>query len=543
MNDKNTTTLKEQRLQKLFDDCQQQVISQIMGPFGLSPAMFKDVDKNGGNVTTLNNFSREDDNYVATEDDKILHHHAHSQYSKDVRKQYEVSKTSWDNKRDDRIRHGVDEYTGHKVDNDGNVQMPDGSLAKADLDHVAPIKNIHNNKKIQLGLGQVENGEVDVEAVRNVTNDDKNLALTNGSLNRSKKDHDLKEWQEREKANGDGSTNAEHYDLDPERSDEKYEAAREHIDSTANRELLKKQATELLSTGGKQAALMGARQALGLLLTELVNALFTEVKTLIRHGIEAGKSLLDEIGQRLKRAAERVARKAPEALSQMIQGGVSGFVSNLLTFLINNFLSTAKRLVTMIREGLLGLFRAFKMIFFPPKDMTKEQALQAGLKLLGTVIISSVGILLSETVSTFMATVPFLKPFSDLLAPVLIGIISGLLSAFLAYQIDCWFDSHARKERLLDELSSNAKQRAVFATELATLSEFSLGNVERYTHSIESYRQTNASLGNAGRKSSMALNHLKNTVSSTREQVEKSQKMTGYINESQAEIDAFLNKL
>ncbi|WP_110649538.1 hypothetical protein [Salinicola peritrichatus] len=197
----------------------------------------------------------------------------------------------------------------------------------------------------------------------------------------------------------------------------------------------------------------------------------------------------------------------------------------------------------MIREGLLGLFRATKMLLFPPKNMTKEQALQEGLKLLGTVIISSVGILLEESVSAFMAAVPFLKPFSDLLTPVLIGIISGLLSAFLAYQVDCWFDRNQRKERLLDELSSSAKQRAAFATELATLSESSLGNVERYTQSIESYRQTSASLGNAGRKSSMALNHLKNTVSRTRHQVEKSQNMTDYINEIQAEIDAFLNKL
>ena len=43
-------------------------------------------------------------------------------------------------------------------------------------------------------------------------------------------------------------------------------------------------------------------------------------------------------------------------------------MSNLLTFLINNFLSTAKRFVTVIREGIIGLFRAFKMIFFPPKN-------------------------------------------------------------------------------------------------------------------------------------------------------------------------------
>ncbi|MDA6076152.1 hypothetical protein O0544_02505 [Edwardsiella anguillarum] len=39
--------------------------------------------------------------------------------------------------------------------------------------------------------------------------------------------------------------------------------------------------------------------------------------------------------------------------------------------------------------------------------------------------------LLTETVATFMATVPFLKPFSDLITPVLLGILTGLTSAFL----------------------------------------------------------------------------------------------------------------
>lgn len=60
------TDLKQQRLQKLFEDCQQQVISQIIGPFGLSLAMFEDRD--GGNVTTLHNFSREDADYIAEKD-------------------------------------------------------------------------------------------------------------------------------------------------------------------------------------------------------------------------------------------------------------------------------------------------------------------------------------------------------------------------------------------------------------------------------------------------------------------------------------------
>lgn len=83
--------LKQQRLNKLFDDCQQQVISQIIGPFGLSTAMFE--DRNGGNVTTLHNFKREDSDYVATNSDKKLHAQSKKKYDEAVRSGYEVKRS------------------------------------------------------------------------------------------------------------------------------------------------------------------------------------------------------------------------------------------------------------------------------------------------------------------------------------------------------------------------------------------------------------------------------------------------------------------
>jgi hypothetical protein len=115
-----TTMTREQRLQKLFDDCQQQVLSQVIGTFGLSTAMFKDVDRNGGNVTTLHNFAREDDDYVATDSDKKLHEHSRKKYDKQVRAEYEIKTQenadtaggkTWNDKRDERIAQSRDEYT------------------------------------------------------------------------------------------------------------------------------------------------------------------------------------------------------------------------------------------------------------------------------------------------------------------------------------------------------------------------------------------------------------------------------------------------
>ncbi|MGB3879376.1 MAG: hypothetical protein WA955_02260 [Diaphorobacter nitroreducens] len=507
------TDLKQQRLQKLFDDCQQQVISQIIGPFGLSTAMFE--DRNGGNVTTLRNFSREDADYIVDKDVA-----SHEQSRKDYDRE-EYSDPAFAKKSQEYRAKGKDGYTGKDV-----------APEDMDLDHVTSLKTISKNKKIHLAL---ETGE-SLDRVKEMANSDENLVATHKSINRSKRDGSVDELVE---------SKGEEFEINMELVAQAQERSEEHIASTVNTALMKKQGMELLQTGGKQAAMMGMRQALGLLLTELVNGLFNEFKVLIKQGVEAGKTLFEEIRQRLARVIESVVKKVPAAVGQMFQGGVSGFMSNLLTFLINNFLSTAKRFVTVIREGLLGLFRAFKMIFFPPKHLTGDQALQEGLKILTTVVVTSVGLLLNETVATFMATVPFLKPFADLIAPVLIGIMSGLLSAFLAYQIDCLFDRyrHSLTEKFMDELLADAKRRDEFANELVTLSESSLGNIENYSKSITLYQSIGVSLGSAGLAASATLVSLEKTVAETGEQVAKSFAMIDFINESQSEIEDFLKTL
>lgn len=505
--------LKQQRLQKLFADCQQQVISQIIGPFGLSSAMFE--DRNGGNVTTLHNFSREDADYIADKD-KSSYEQSRKEYDRN-----DYSDPAFAKKSKEHRAKGKDGYTGK-----------DCAPENMDLDHVTSLKTISQNKKVHLAL-ETGNG---LEKVKEMANSDENLVTTHKSINRSKGEGSVDELQERK---------GEEFELDPELLAEAKKKSEKHIASTIDTALIKKQSVELLQTGGKQAATMSIRQALGLLLTELVNGLFNEFKELVKHGIEAGNGLFEAINQRLIRVIESVAKKIPDAIGQMFQGGISGFMSNLLTFLINNFISTAKRFVTVIREGLLGLLRAFKMIFFPPKHMTSDQALQEGLKLLASVLVTSVGLLLNETVAAFMATVPVLKPFADLITPVLIGIMTGLLSAFLAYQIDCLFDRyrHSLSEKFMDELLTEAKHHDEFANELITLSETSLSNIDNYSKSINLYQSIGVTLGSAALAASTTLASLEKTVAETGEQVTKSLAMINFINESQSEIEDFLKTL
>jgi hypothetical protein len=52
----NVIMKRDERLEQLYQECQDKIIQNIIGPFGLSKAMFD--DKNGGNITTTHNFKQ-----------------------------------------------------------------------------------------------------------------------------------------------------------------------------------------------------------------------------------------------------------------------------------------------------------------------------------------------------------------------------------------------------------------------------------------------------------------------------------------------------
>ncbi len=458
MTKENGPNFKKKRLEQLFDECQQQVISNIIGPFGLSTAMFE--DKNGGNVTTLHNFKRNDDQYVATESDKILHAHSKSEYE---RSKYEINPKEWDRKRQEQIQAGVDGYTGKSIGGDGKTEFK-GFQVGAELDHVKSLSEVHRDPINHLALGKVNSdGSVDVNRMTGMMNHDDNLVMTAKPGNASKSDHDLMKWGNEKRP--DGKTNMEHYGFDDDRVKRAYEKSKQHAEKTANEALLMKQTKELLSTGAHQALQMGLRQSMGLLLAELVNSLFNEIKALIKYGIEVGKTLIQDVIARLKRAVIRVSNRFKDAMKAFFEGGISGFMSNLLTFLINQLVSTSKKIVRMIREGLIGLYKALKMLFFPPASMTKSEALQAGLKILSATVMVSAGILFEETLAAFLSTFPILAPISSMLTAVLVGIVTGILTALLAYQIDMFF--HGLTEKNLDDLMINEQLRNQLAHTLS----------------------------------------------------------------------------
>ncbi len=457
----STQTLEKQRLQELFDSCQQQVLSQIIGPFGLSTAMFK--DKTGGNVATVHNA---DQSIFPDEMHEKNYSLANDSYSQEVRQQ------NWDNASARGARHKENNKAldaGREVLSDAtNRPMTKGDI---DGDHVVSLNELHGNKSLHLRFSEEER--------KVIANHEKNMAFIEKKLNRSK---GKRSWDEclsdpefiqANMLSPDEIENIKKIDKE----------ARDYIQSIQNKRL----ASELLSTGAKEAAMMGVRQALGMLLTELVNQLFNEIKDLYRQGVASGKTLLQELKQRSERIIDALLEKLPNALNQIFEGGLSGFASNLITFFINTFITTAKNLVKIIREGLLSLFKAIKMILFPNKDANKQDNFKAALKLIATAVFTSVGIFFEEAFKAFFVAVPVMGVFADILAPVFMGILVGLSSALIAYAIDRLFDKYGGPsfdEKMLDQLMENSKLQNKFVDDLIDQLDVSMMAVENYQYSI-----------------------------------------------------------
>lgn len=521
--------LKKKRIEKLFQDCQDTIIAQTLSAFGLTQGMFQDRD--GGSVTTLHNFKQEDNKFVH-ERDHASHSYANSDYD---RSNYEVNSTEWSEKKENSKKSGIDSYTGKKFKDESRI----------DLDHITPLKEIHETPKHHLAhnTGTTEGKE----KLKQTANNEKNLAATDSSINRSKGAKTNTEFletssEERKKELG----------INEELMKKTEEDSIKYLNSEANKALFKKQANELLQTGGQQALAMGIKQALGLLTTEFINIIFSEIKLMTREGISFDLNSLELLKIRSMRHINKLKENLPGILVESLKGGVSGFLSNLLTFIINNFISTAKRIVTIIRESLLGIYQAFKILFFPPQGMTKQEIWSNVIKFLSSAVITAITLTFTEAITTFLKTsIPILAPIAELIASVFIGIISGLGCALVAYAIDSLLDklSNRHDENMINILMENAQERNKLANNLIEVLGVYEQNINEYKNISKNYTITSVEFNHIQEDKIKLMNDVTDMVDNIRElttamkkQNQKVRDVLEYIDDTQSSLETFLAK-
>lgn len=392
---------------RLLDSCRNDVLTNIAGPLGLGNILAA-YDKTGGNVTTSHNAK---EGVYAQESE---------QYD---RKNYTDKKyaTSRDEYKEQQAIDGllIDEYSGKII-----------NVTDADCDHIKPLKEYHEDG----GFIQTN------EQKQNFASDKDNFALTEKSINRSMGRKTIKEWSEAEASEG-AQTNKEKFGTDNRRTKpavKRGEAtAQKHLPT--NVDWCKYYASRTTITGVTEAGKMGMQQVVGLFTIQVVEGLFVEVKDSFSHGLIDGTketSFFGALKERLSRIANNVLNQWKKVVSAFRDGALSGFLSNLITTLINTLVTTSRQIIRFIRDGVMSIFKAIKLLLFPPEGMTLAEAAEAALKLLATGTITGCAILAEEGIKAAISTVPLFQPFSGTLSSVLVGAISAILSALAVYGID-----------------------------------------------------------------------------------------------------------
>jgi hypothetical protein len=415
---KQINSLPNQQQQTDFvEQFQHMMIDQLLGPFGLSRVLFQDRD--GGAITSVHNF---EEGIVANDAD--AERHGSWQAANAQKFQRGDYNAKLDELHDDMSADDGKYYDGYRAP---GTELPQGPLTAA-RDHVVAASEVERSSRGHLGQTREERVAT--------ASQDENVVLTGFNMNSSKGDEDLLAWAAKPSSKDPSKTNAEYYDLDEQAIQQKYREAKGAVDSEQKKAVLLKQGGELLIEGGKAAGYLAMRQMLGMILKDVVQGLISDVRYLVREGFNGATSLLDLVKQRLEQTFATLREKWAEYLKAGASAGLSGFMSTLITLVINSFITTAKNIVALIREGVMALVRAVQVIVSPPAHMTKGEVAFEVFRLLSAAVVTCLGLALEETIKKAIEAIPLLMPIAAELAPVITGIITGSLTLFTVLAFD-----------------------------------------------------------------------------------------------------------
>ncbi|WP_294898881.1 lactate permease, partial [Sulfurospirillum sp. UBA4051] len=318
-----------------------------------------------------------------------------------------------------------------------------------DLDHIKSAKEIHDDAGRV--LAEIKGTEL--------ANTETNLKPTTAKNNRSKKadpmevflakkNEKLKKIKELESKDNLPPQEKKELEniktlakIDDEKARGADKKAREEIDKKINGDYYgsKKFIGNTAITGLNEGSKMGMQQAIGLVMTEFFTALFDEILDIYKNGFSAGfdnEKFLTILKKRLQTIARKIKAKWKDVAIAFKDGFISGFISNLVTTVTNMFVTTAKRVIRIIREGIYSLFKAIKLLIFPPENMTYEEAMHEAKKIIASGLIVTLGVIAEEYIEKFLASTGALASFSSTLTAIFVGAITGLAIIMTVYYLD-----------------------------------------------------------------------------------------------------------
>lgn len=411
-------TKSDDEKNSIFDDLigeYGQVVSHtIIQTFGLGP--FFHEDKDGGKVTTIHNAQK---GIYARKEDEF----SRNKYGYDASKKI-VLQTN-----EKRGNKHIDAYTGKTID-------------RVNVDHVVPLDSFHKNGGFLL----------DDSRKKLFSSDIRNLVVTDETLNKSKGALQLNDFRMR-KNDGQENVNDVRFSIDKERAEKISKKANIAYDEhqISKSEKIKVYSSRNLQAGLDDGFRLGTREAIGFILNTLTIELFKEIKLYaknFKHYRTEGV-LWAELNKMSERVIENTRVQLKELLKATAkvfgEGVVSGLISSILTTVINMFITTKKRIVRIVREGFLSIFRAFKLLFSNPDNLSKSMLYREVTKLFITGLVVAGGIAFEEVIENALKGMAL--PFVPLISSTLVGILTGIVLATIIYMIDqVWIELPSTKE-------------------------------------------------------------------------------------------------
>jgi hypothetical protein len=449
---------------QFFNEQRDAVLHVIIDRFGIGGLMAAK-DRIGGNVDTIHNARA---GIYATKEEQ----RRYEQRGKYDSAAYHSDKRYVEKNRQARIaqKNGAlkDGYTGQTVKQNQTI----------DQDHIKSAKSIHDDP----GRVLAEEDGVDL------ANQDSNLTQTDRSINRGKKQKSASEYADLldrtrpERRRRIKELQSQKSLTDKERKELNKLQRQEQVDTAELRRKGNNAETayeyrvnmkyycsrKFIANLGWQSAIQGAqmgiRQIAGVFLVEAIAAVFDELRDVCRTARQMTGAWLSDLRCRISRILKRVASKWEDALNAGCAGAISSFFSNILTVLINVFVTTAKNIVRLIREGFFSIMQAVDLIANPPAGMSRAALYHEAGKIIITGSIVVFGIVMEETISTFppMFALKSLPAVGSLLGDIVYGFLVALITSLALWGWDKLDLFNAKEEKrhifMMDAMRNENKE-------------------------------------------------------------------------------------
>lgn len=415
--------LNHQEHNALFEQYRSLIVNSLITAFGLDGILFNDI--NGGAVQTIHNAK----NHIYAKEEYELRgerEYHRADYDLNKYKNYTEKKTN------------VDEYTGKDFIGDTN------------RDHIVSLKEIHDDVPMRVLFSKEELAEK--------ANDERNIAYTSASINKSKgAKHPIK-WANEKNSQNDAQTNAQVYNIDLKQIQKKDNIARSYLTNTRNIRVLQHYGTSVATESVRQGTSMGIRQGLGIIFTELTMIVMEEMPALFKDlkGNFNISAFLCKLSKIVKKAFGKIKAKFMDIMEAIKTGFVAGVFNSVVTTIINMFFTTTKNLVKLIRQCMISLTQAIKILFFDDKKSSFEVRAREATKVIFTGVSVVIGILVQESVNSMLlgtgiGAIPIIgETLVDVICIFSGTFVTGSLSLIFIY----WMDNDSSFNALINFIKS-----------------------------------------------------------------------------------------